>query len=315
MIQHASATCSVSIVIPNFNGEAYLAACLESVTRDRGRNTQIIVADGASTDGSLRICRDYLNETDILLSEKDNGQSHAINKGLRLATGDIVAYLNSDDVLEPGALPAVTAFFIEHPDAEWLAGGCRVFGEGIDTWYLHPAGWTTLADTVLPWERSQQYVFPQSGACFMRRSLIERLGPFDETLHYSMDMEYYARAAFAGIRMHIIPDVLAAWRLHRAAKTWTRGCTFAFRLDEIRILQRYLNRFDDPRSRNRAEASLCIQQKQVIIREANYWRGEGQRLRCAKLLAGAVGKFPSVLFSREWLGAVRRVLTVAESAS
>jgi len=74
----------------------------------------------------------------------------------------------------------------------------------------------------------------------MRRSLVERLGPYDTSLHYSMDMEYYARAAFSGAVMHIIPGVLAGWRVHPESKSWTRGCAYAFRKDECAILERYI---------------------------------------------------------------------------
>ena len=95
-------------------------------------------------------------------------------------------------------------------------------------------------EVLTPWNRKDQYVFPQSGACFMRRSVIDKIGYFDPTFHYSMDIEYYTRAALKGrIKQHITDRCLAAWRWHPDAKSFSRGIAYAFREDEVRIAEAY----------------------------------------------------------------------------
>jgi|SRR5579862_2360074 len=297
----------ISIVVPNYNGARYLAECLDSVVSQLYKNLELIFVDGGSTDASLRIACGYGSAISTLISEPDQGQSDAINKGIVHSTGEIVAYLNSDDTLEPGSLEYISRFFSDRRDAEWLAGSCRVYGDGTEQWILRPEGWSSLVDTVLPWRRAQKYVFPQSGACFMRRSLIDRLGLLDVNLHYSMDMEYYARAAFLGAQMHIVEDVLAEWRIHPEAKSWTRGCAYAFRKDELAILERYLDRLS-ANERDLAEAAIRIESPNAMLREAGYWTREKRRLRGLGILFGLAAQSPSWMLRRPWLGGVRQAL-------
>jgi glycosyltransferase involved in cell wall biosynthesis len=297
----------ISIVVPSFNHAHYLDETLRSILDQGYPGLELIVVDGGSKDGTVELLRRYSDRLAYWVSEPDRGQTHAINKGVARATGDVVAYVNSDDRLEPGSLHRVGQFFADNPSAEWLTGGCRCFGDAIETWYLHPEGWTALADTVLPWARAQTYVFPQSGASFMRRDLVRRLGEYDEALHYSMDMEYYARAAFAGVRMHIIPDVLAGWRWHPEAKSWTRGLAYAFRKDELTILARYLDRVPAG-ERPRARREYQRQSAEVVIREANYLIKSGSRYTGLRMLLGLPLRAPAWTVRRPWLGAVRRAV-------
>jgi glycosyltransferase involved in cell wall biosynthesis len=295
----------ISIVIPSYNQARYLDEAICSVLNQNYPSLELVVIDGGSNDCSVDVIRKYSDKLAYWVSEEDRGQTHAINKGMTRATSDVVAYLNSDDCLEPGCLERVGRFFAENQTAEWLTGGCRVFGAEIEIWYLHPEGWNSLIDTVLPWARPQKYVFPQSGACFMRRELIERLGDYDETLHYSMDMEYYARAAFAGAKMHVIPDILAGWRWHAEAKSWVRGISYAFRQDELTILKRYVHRL--PQSdQERAHRELSVQSQEVVVREAIYRINNGGRLAGLKMLLQLGKRAPQWLIRRRWLGAVRR---------
>ena len=295
----------ITIVTPSYNQAQYIEQTIRSILDQGYPNLEYVIIDGGSTDGSVDIIRRYEDRLAYWVSEKDRGQTHAINKGMERATGDVRAYLNSDDCLEPGCLSHVGEFFQNNPKAQWLAGGCRVFGEGIETWHLHPEIWTDLADVLLPWTRPQRYVFPQSGACFMRRSLVEQLGPYDETLHYSMDMEYYTRAAFSGAMMHIIPNVLAGWRWHPNAKSWKQGVAYAFRKDELIILERYMDQLPVDQYQ-RAKREYSAQSQEVIIREANYLINGGSRYKGLRMLASLGLRSPAWLCRRPWLGGVRR---------
>lgn len=298
----------ISIVVPNFNGAEFLEECLESIAGQDYDGLELLLIDGGSTDHSLEIVKRFSDRIAVFVSEPDKGQSDAINKGLKLATGGVIAYVNSDDVLEPGSLKKVRDSFRSNPGISWLAGGCRVFGNEIETWYLNPEGWDELANTVLPWSRPQRYVFPQSGASFMTRDLVQQLGPYDQDLHYSMDMEYYARAAFANHAMCITPDVLAGWRWHAAAKSWMRGCAYGFRKDEVAILQKYLPCLPSGQRVN-ALKELTEQQWLALLREANFWSERGNRKQSLELLYEAARMNPFVLARRPWLGGLRRALT------
>src|SRR5258706_6083465 len=119
----------ISIVTPSFNQAAYVDATIRSVLDQRYPNLEYIVVDGGSTDGSVDIIRRYEDRLTYWVSEPDRGQADAINKGLARATGEIRAYLNSDDLYLPGALLRVAAEYRAHPDADIICGVCRVIDE------------------------------------------------------------------------------------------------------------------------------------------------------------------------------------------
>ena len=299
---------SISIIVPSFQQRDYLRDCLQSVLSAGAPRLELIVVDGGSTDGSVDVIKEFEPHLAWWVSEKDAGQTDAINKGLRQATGDIFAYLNSDDLLEPGGLDIVSKFFTDNPDADWLSGGCRVFGEDIEDWYLNPVGVTSDREVLTPWDRPHPYVFPQSGACFMRRSVIDKIGYFDPTYHYSMDIEYYTRAALKGkIQQHITEDCLAAWRWHPEAKSFQKGIAFAFREDEIRIAEEYLSCLDQS-DQTRLAKQLTTQKRDVLLRKAMWHHSNSQPEKSRQYLWQALRDFPSSMFYRPWLGAARRII-------
>jgi len=302
---------TVSVVIPSFQQCSYLRQCLDSVCSQQFPGLQLIVVDGGSTDGSVDLIREYESRIYWWVSEPDGGQTDAINKGLRKATGDVWGYLNSDDLLEPDGLAVVARFFIENANKEWLSGGCRVFGEDIDDWFLNPAGITNEREVLTPWDRPHPYVFPQSGACFMRRSVIEKIGFFDPSYHYSMDMEYYTRAALkAGIEQCITDQCLAAWRLHPDAKSFQKGIAYAFREDEIRIAKEYLTCLDATDQRI-VRQQLIVKERDVLLRKAMWNHRNGDAREARSLLWKTIMHSPLSILHRPWLGAARRILTGA----
>jgi glycosyltransferase involved in cell wall biosynthesis len=198
-----------SIITPSLNQGRYLPDCISSVGAN-GNSIEHIVIDAGSTDSTLDILRSNPNVRWI--SEPDRGQSHAINKGLALATGDLLAYLCADDLYEPGALEKVHTAFAQNPDAD-IVHADFFFLEG-------DSGRKRLkhsAHHITPSLLEKHNPLGQP-AVWWRRRVYEKFGGFDESLHFCMDHEYWLRIA-ADTRWHHIPEPLATCRLHADAKT------------------------------------------------------------------------------------------------
>ncbi len=173
--------------------------------------------DGGSTDETLGILKKYEKRLKWI-SEKDRGQSDAINKGIKMSSGDIIAYLNSEDLYEKDALKKVSAFFASNPSKMWLTGRCRI----IDADDMEVRGFITWYKNLLLSRYSYNALlvtnFISQPATFLRRKLVEECGFFDVDHHRVMDYDYWLRAG----RKHspgIINHYLASFRVHFESKT------------------------------------------------------------------------------------------------
>lgn len=297
----------ISIVTPSYNQGQFIEETIRSILLQGYPNLEYIIIDGRSTDDTSAVLRKYEKFLAFWVSEKDRGQSHAINKGLSRISGDVWLYQNSDDLLAPGAMALVAECFAE-PSVSWVGGGCENFGIGAAAGGVLPSPVVSEKDYLCPWSRSSRYVFPFSGASVMRREVIDRIGVFDESFHYSMDIEYYCRAIFeGGYQLTLVPELLASWRWHGLSKTMGQGIAYAFRADEVRIAQRY-SKFLSRDERQQVEAEIRGQQRVLPSRQAMWLLGEGDRKGALSLLAKTGLKDLSVVTSRPWLGAVRRAI-------
>ena len=210
-----SMTPKISIVTPSFNQGRFLEETILSVLNQNYANLEYIIIDGGSNDETVEIICRYEDRLTYWISEPDRGQVHAINKGLELATGDIFAFINSDDVYLPGTFTAVAEYFEEYPESEWICGDTIMFCEG------HA---TELMEAVVPKSAahclSWAYTAAQPGH-FWKRELVE--GGFDESWQYDFDHDLYVRLLLAGHRCEHIPLPLAAYRLHAVSKTVAEG--------------------------------------------------------------------------------------------
>jgi glycosyltransferase involved in cell wall biosynthesis len=216
---------TLSIITPSFNQAAYLEQTILSVLQQNYEALEFIIIDGGSTDESVALIRRYEDRLAYWVSEPDRGQAHAINKGLAHATGDIVAYLNSDDIYFPGAFAAVISYFQQHPDCQWLCGDTLKFGElheDIQSVAIVPRS----AAHCLSWA----YDAPQPGM-FWKRELLR--DGFAERWRYCFDHEFYVRLLLAGYHCEHLPTRLAGYRLHPASKTVAESDLFGGEFDEI----------------------------------------------------------------------------------
>ncbi len=296
----------ISIVTPSYNQGQFIEETIRSVLLQGYPNLEYIIIDGGSTDDSVEIIRKYERHLAYWVSEKDRGQSHAINKGIRRISGDVWAYQNSDDLLTPSALATVAARFAD-PSVSWVGGSSENFGTEAAGGVI-PENTARAKDYLCPWSRSMRYVFPFSGASYMKRDIIDRIGVFDESFHYSMDIEYYCRAIFeGGCQLTLVPEVLASWRWHGLSKTMGQGIAYAFRADEMRIASRYA-KFLSESERDQVEAELRYQELVLPSREAMWLLAEGDRKGALALLVKAGLTDWSMIASRPWLGALRRAI-------
>ncbi len=209
----------ISIVTPSFNQACYLEETMQSVLDQGYPNLEYIVIDGGSTDGSADIIRKYETSLAYWVSEPDRGQTHAINKGMARASGDIVAYLNSDDYYLPGTLHRVARAFAARPEADLFHGRCRIVDEQ-GTATGERVGRISSYEEVLDlwgvWWQRRNYVQPE---VFWTKRIADRIGPFREELFFVMDWEYWTRIFGAGGKPAFIDEELACFRLHRNQKS------------------------------------------------------------------------------------------------
>ena len=215
----------LSIITPSFNQAAFLEQTILSVLEQNYEALEFIVIDGGSTDGSLEIIRKYENQLAYWVSEKDRGQAHALNKGLGRATGEIVAYLNSDDLYLPDAFAAVVNYLRDHPECEWLCGDTLMFGEGTKDQVVSAVVPKSAAHAL-----SWAYTAPQPGMFWKRELLSEG---FAEQWRYCFDHELYVRLLLAGRKCEHLPVTVAAYRLHASSKTVAEGNLFDGEFDQI----------------------------------------------------------------------------------
>ncbi|MBS1248634.1 MAG: PGL/p-HBAD biosynthesis glycosyltransferase [Chloroflexi bacterium] len=200
----------VSIITPSYNQARFLEATLQSVLHQEYPNIEYIVVDGASTDGSLEIIKNYADRLAWWVSESDEGQAHAINKGFKQATGEIVAWLNSDDLYLPGTITKAVETFHDHPEAGMVFGDAvSADAEGRLLNHL-PAGNLELRDLL----RFQIITQP---AVFMRRSILEEVNHLDPSYHFFLDHHLWIRMAREADIVHR-PQTWAVSRYHKEAK-------------------------------------------------------------------------------------------------
>jgi glycosyltransferase involved in cell wall biosynthesis len=203
----------VSIVTPSFQHGHFLARTIESVLAQQYPRLEYVVQDGGSTDDTLAVLEQYRGRLTHCESVRDRGQADAINRGFRRTTGEIMAWLNSDDLLLPGALASVVDFFEEHPDVDVVYGHRIQIDEQdreIGRWVIPPHD-----SKVLRWA---DYV-PQE-TLFWRRSIWEKVGGcVDDTFRFAMDWDLLLRFQNAGARFARLPRFLGAFRVHEQQKT------------------------------------------------------------------------------------------------
>ena len=223
----------ITIVTPSFNQGKYLEATINSILDQNYSNLEYFIIDGGSSDNSVNIIKKYEKYINYWISEKDGGQSEAINKGLRMATGDFISWINSDDLLHPGILVKIPSFF-DSCNTGLIFGKSVSFGEN-----LSEKTSRSDFDDQLP-KILASVPFPQP-ASFFRRKVLEEQGLLDESLHFGMDYDLFVRIAL-NYEIRSIDEIVSLNRYHPASKTMSMSFNFA--LDWVKVFSRLVRSFD-----------------------------------------------------------------------
>jgi glycosyltransferase involved in cell wall biosynthesis len=214
----------LSVITPTLNQGRFIEKAMRSVLDQGYEPLEFIVVDGGSTDETVEVLRSYDDRIDWWISEPDQGQTDALGKGLARATGDVIAYLNSDDYYLPDAFSTAIGALERTRDAGWVAGAALDLDEeGRPTDF---GKWVPLPPSHYEkWPRGRQWwvTFPwgvPQPSCFWRRRLFDRYGGFRRDMHFAFDLEFMVRLALAGEMPLLLPDnVLSARILHEDAKS------------------------------------------------------------------------------------------------
>jgi glycosyltransferase involved in cell wall biosynthesis len=237
----------VSIITPSYNQARFLEATLHSVLEQDYPNIEYLVVDGASTDGSVDIIRRYADRLTWWVSEKDSGQSEAINKGLHWARGEIVGWLNSDDVYLPGAVSAAVSTFRSNPDVAVVYGDALAIDADGKSFNVMHARQYSLVDLMA-------FNIICQPTAFMRRSVLEQVEYLNPAYHLLMDNLLWMNMARVAPLVYV-PQAWAAARYHDQAKNRTRGAAYG---REARVL------IDDLRSRPEFAEIIVANEKRIM---------------------------------------------------
>ena len=232
---------TISIVTPSFNQGQYIEETIKSVISQEGDFfIDYVIMDGGSTDNSVEIIKKY---DDLIksaswkprcrgvefrwVSEKDKGQAHAINKGFQIAKGQIVSWINSDDLYCDKAFSTVIDHFARHPADDFIFGDGDVVNEhgGLQwEWLSRPYNFSLLKSYHFLWNDFTNYIMQQ--ATFWRTSVFQKIGFLNESFHYAMDIEYWLRIGRAGLKTVHIPSKLGKFRMIEGTKSLSSATVF-----------------------------------------------------------------------------------------
>lgn len=211
----------ISVVTPSFNQGEFIEETIKSVIGQRYPNLEYIIVDGGSTDNSVSIIKKYAKQYPKIIkwiSEKDKGQSDAINKGMKMSTGEILCYLNSDDCFTPKALFYVADFFRSHKDAYWLTGDYKIIDENGKEIQSYIRFYKKIL-RLFPYKFMIKIVnFINQPSTFWKREIYNQVGELNLNYKYNMDYDYWLRIMKKGYKLYYLNKVISKFRIHKQSK-------------------------------------------------------------------------------------------------
>lgn len=290
----------VSIVTPSLNQSKFLEETLRSVLEQDYPRIEYIVMDGGSSDETGKILERYADRLAYWESQLDHGQAHAINKGLRQASGELLGWLNADDLLLPGAVTRSVQAFENHPEVDVVYSRLeRINSDG----FLIPTPRLPKDRIVFSLEHVVgECVVNQPGSLW-RREAMERSGLLDETLEYALDYEYWIRLALNGSKFLRLEEPAARFRVSAGSKTVAHSAAMA--VEQEAVLSGVLEQRDLSQRMGLAEDVVHSKARRTLARirlHAAYgYSKNGEWGKTLRSLGAAVRSDPTAVFDRRWL--------------
>lgn len=249
---------TISIVIVNFNSGLYLEKALLSVISQKKTSHELIVIDGGSVDNSISIIRKYSSYIDYWSSKRDDGQSDALNIGFKIARGEYLMWLNSDDVLVEGSLEKIDNYLSKNVECNWLTFNTVIIDEKDSvTRYIRGPKWNEyLINNYGPQVDSATSVF--------RKSLFEMTSGFDLRLNYAMDIDLWLQFIRLGVRYERLNEYVYAFRVHSGSKT--AGGGYGEKPNKERVLQSKIIKQKNNFNPNRIGGVLAMLNKAIFCK-------------------------------------------------
>jgi len=238
----------LSVIIPNYNSGSTLEQTLGSIINQKYPNLELIIIDGNSTDNSIEVIRKYEPYLYYWVSEKDNGQAHAINKGLKVATGDYISFMNADDLYLDGAFNQINSIGKKYK-YDFIFGNVKA-GENLQNAITIQNSFSTLAlDKLLLFFFNVRFIVPSQSVWLRKDFLVKnQLDTLDESLNYCMDLEWYCRIATFYPKTFKIGVPNSFFRLAGNTKTLSNGK--AMKEESLRVANKYIKLLNSNQANN-----------------------------------------------------------------
>ena len=209
----------ISVITPVYNGESYIESCIKVVIEQNCSDVEHLIIDGGSQDKTVEIIEQYAEKYPHIrwISEADQGQSDAMNKGINLAKGEIIALLNVDDFYQPNVLNRVLEIFKTLPENSFLVGNCQVWGVKNKIRFVNEPKKLKLSDLLLGWSVNPHPINPS--AYFYHKSLHDIIGLYDINDHYTMDIDFLFRVVQKA-NIKYVDEVFGNYRYIPGTKTF-----------------------------------------------------------------------------------------------
>lgn len=279
----------ITIVTPSYNQGEFLEETIRFVLLQNYDNFEFLIIDGGSSDNSIEIIKKYEPWIKYWVSEKDNGQTNAINKGWKHATGDIIAYLNSDDIYCEGTFHIVANYFMNNPEIDMIYGDIIHIDKESNVIEYKKSGKIDTEKYL-----STQFYLPQP-TVFFRKKILDEIGYLDEQFHLAMDLDYWVRILHK-YDIGYIQEYLACARIYPETKSKSEKYKY---LDErLIILDKYFSREDIPLNIRKKRRKIYAN---VLYRGAIDYLNVGDKEKARKILIKTFFKWPFIYFEPEKL--------------
>ncbi len=220
----------ISIITPVFNGEKFIKDVIDNIKSQNYENYEHIIIDGGSRDNTVKIIEENKHTKLKYISEKDNGQSDALNKGFKMASGEVITWLCADDLYVDTSVLAKVANYFQNEETNIIYGRCKLLDLETNEESLIPQNAVTEEDLIRWWNWA---IVPPQPAIFFRDRILKEAGYLDASLNYCMDHDLWLKFLKNGHEFKLVDDIFAIYRVHPDSKTGSQTAKFVKEHDKV----------------------------------------------------------------------------------